>query len=84
MARHSARTMLSGSISRISTNCNDWILPTIFEETRGGEDFEKMKGKAAVLEAGSFPGSITDWAELVGTALAVLLLAIVGMVNSWI
>ena len=60
MARRSARAMLSGSSSLISTNCKDWILPMIFEGTRGGEDFEKMKGKAAVLEAGSFLGSVAD------------------------
>ena len=40
MARRSARAMLSGNSSLISTNCKDWILPTIFEGTGGGEDFE--------------------------------------------
>ena len=77
VARRSARPLLSGSSAHISTNgsCRRSL-----REPGGG--LRQNEGQSRCLEAGSFPGSVADGAGLVGTALVVLLLAIVGVVNS--
>ena len=46
VARRSARAMLSGKSSLISTNCRVSIRATIFAGT-GGEDFKNINGAAA-------------------------------------